>query len=205
MFGQSTIRDAEEAYFYGLWCADAYWWSSSIGLSNVEPELIVRFGKYLEQILPNRLRIRVYMVPGHPPHERVMALTDRVSICPAYKMKRTAYHVYVNSRPLVRLFVARRNQLEELAPSLIAPYIAGRFDGDGCLGTTVRIAYSKREEAELDARLLHKVGIRTSVLHYERVNEYCVYFKKNTLDRFFEMIEERSWKLAESPRRDLLA
>ena len=99
------VKDADDAYALGLWCADSYWWSSSIGLSNVESELILRFGIYLAKILdPDRVRLRIYEVPGNGIDDRVRRLTERVSVRPSHKMKRTAYHVYVNSRPLVRLF-----------------------------------------------------------------------------------------------------
>lgn len=189
-------RDADEAYILGLWCADAYWWSSSIGLSNAEPELTLRFGRYLTRILPpDRLRLRIYRVEDDPPDPEVLSLTSRISIRPAVKARRTAYHVYVNSRPLLRLFFDARERVEELPPELIGAYFAGRFDGDGSWGTTPRIAYTTREEAETDVRLLAKVGVpHTSVLHYANVNEYCVYLFKSNAGRFLELIGERSWK-----------
>lgn len=103
------VRDAEHAYAIGLWCADGYWWSSSIGISNVEPELVIRFGSYLRTQFPrNRLRLRIYEVDGSD--DRVLALTDRISIRPPSKMKRTAYQLYVNSRPLVRAFFSLRER-----------------------------------------------------------------------------------------------
>lgn len=192
-----VARDADDAYALGLWCADGYWWSSSIGLSNVEPDLIEKFGRYLtETLCPDRLRLRIYKVPGHSPDKRLLALTTRVSFRPASKMRRTAYHVYVNSRPLLRQFLQARERVEDLPLRLIGPYFAGRFDGDGCLGSTPRIAYTKRVEAETDKRLLAIVGVqRTSVLHYSRVNEFCVYIHRADLNRFLELIRSYSWKI----------
>jgi hypothetical protein len=192
-----VAKDADEAYALGLWCADGYWWSSSIGLSNVEPDLIEHFGRYLiDNLSSDRLRLRVYRVTGQPPDERLLAMTSRVSLRPAAKMRRTAYHVYVNSRPLLRRFLEARSRIEELPKHLVGPYIAGRFDGDGCLGSTPRIAYTNREEAETDRKLLAKKGVaRTSVLHYSKVNEFCVYVHRADLDRFIELIRSRSWKI----------
>jgi hypothetical protein len=192
-----VARDADDAYALGLWCADGYWWSSSIGLSNVEPELIEHFGRYLiDSLSSDRLRLRVYEVAGQPPDKRLLAMTSRVSLRPAAKMRRTAYHVYVNSRPLLRRFFRARVRLEELPLHLVGPYIAGRFDGDGCLGSTPRIAYTNREEAETDRKLLAMKGVvGTSVLHYSKVNEFCVYIHRADLDRFIRLIRGRSWKI----------
>jgi hypothetical protein len=190
-----VVRNADEAYALGLWCADAYWWSSSIGLSNVEPELILWFGKYLGTLLPpERLRLRVYEVPGDPPDQKVLKLTDKVAMKPSYKMRRTAYHVYVNSRPLLRSFIAARERLSEIEDCFVGPYLAGRFDGDGVAGITPRIAYTTRGEAELDAAIFRRVGIATSVLVYEKANEVCVYFRRQHLDLVKSLIRRYSWK-----------
>lgn len=190
------VRDAAHAYALGLWCADGYWWSSSIGISNVEPELVLRFASYLSTTLsPERLRLRVYEVEGKRPDERVLGLTDRVSIRPAFKMKRTAYHLYVNSRPLVRRFFADRQRLDEVPEKFLGPYFAGRFDGDGSWGSTPRIAYTRREEANVDLNLLARVGIGTaSVLYYEKANEYCIYVQRPAWDEFDRLINPYSWK-----------
>ena len=48
-------------------------------------------------------------------------------------MKRIAYHVYVNSRPLVRRFFRERSRLAQIDNRFVGAYIAGRFDGDGTL------------------------------------------------------------------------
>lgn len=191
------VRDADHAYALGLWCADGYWWSSSIGISNVEPELVVRFSDYLVSELPQeRLRLRIYEVPDDPPDERVLALTDKVSIRPASKMKRTAYHLYVNSRPLVRHFFADKARLCEIPGIFLGPYFTGRFDGDGSWGTTPRIAYTTREEAEVDRSLLVRAGISlTSVLFYERAHEYCIYVQRPEWRNFRDLMRSHSWKV----------
>ena len=190
------VNDVGDAYAFGLWCADGYWWSSSIGLSNVEPELIVRFGRYLLKSFDrDRLRLRIYAVPGDPPRASVLALTDRVSIRPQFKMKRTAYHVYVNSRSLVRSFFSGRSNLSKLEPHWVGPYFAGRFDGDGNWGETPRISYTYRDEAEIDAALLAGADVEaTSVLYYTKANEYCIYIHRRSWERFRNLVGPYSWK-----------
>ena len=192
----ALVRDADHAYVLGLWCADGYWWSSSIGLSNIEPELIVRFAHYLSRVLsPDRVRLRIYEVEGDAPSEKVLGLTEKVSIRPASKMKRTAYHLYVNSRPLVRSFFAMKRRLVEVPDEYLGPYFAGRFDGDGCWGSTPRIAYTGRDEAETDRTLLKRVQIeQTSVLFYKSACEYCIYIQRPEWKRFETLIGSYSWK-----------
>lgn len=201
------VKDADDAYALGLWCADSYWWSSSIGLSNVEPELILRFGAYLSSILdPDRVRLRVYEVPGNGIDDRVSRLTERVSVRPSYKMKRTAYHVYVNSRPLVRHFFEGRRRLSELDPKWVGPYVAGRFDGDGSFGSRVRIAYTTQEEALLDSQLLSAAGVGpSSVLYYSKANEYCVYIHESQVESFIGLILPYSWKASLHPLETAMA
>jgi intein-encoded DNA endonuclease-like protein len=203
-----VVGTADQAYVLGLWCADSYWWSSSIGISNVEPELVVRFAAYLRGLLdPERLRIRVYEVKGDPPDTRVLALTTKISIRPAGKARRTAYHAYVNSRALVRRFQAQKARLEEVIPeAFIGPYFAGRFDGDGSWGSRPRVAYTTREEAEVDARMLARAKVhRTSVLTYRDAGTVCVYIHRSELDRFRHLIEPWSWKMVVHPVETAMA
>jgi len=192
------VRNAEDAYALGLWCADGYWWSSSIGISNIDPELVLRFGRFLALSLSSdRLRLRVYQIPGCEPDQRVLGLTSRISVRAACKMKHTAYHLYVNSRPLVRHFFSLADNLQQIPDEYVGAYFAGRFDGDGSWGTTPRIAYSNREEAQLDTRLLSRVRIeKVSVLKYKKANEFCIYFHKSTWLRLRQLIEPYSWKIS---------
>jgi hypothetical protein len=192
----ALVGDADHAYALGLWCADGYWWSSSIGISNIEPDLVLRFADFLSVTLsPDRLKLRIYKVDGDEPDPRVMALTSAISIRPASKMKRTAYHLYVNSRPLVRSFFAAKGRLAELPEEYGGPYFAGRFDGDGSWGTTPRIAYTTKSEAMTDSRILTRAGVVTSVLHYRKASEFCVYIQKSSWERFLQLIRPFSWKV----------
>jgi hypothetical protein len=201
---EGFVYDADDAYAVGLWCADSYWWSSSIGLTNVEPDLILWFGRYLAKTLsPDRVRLRVYEVPGNGIDEQVLRLTDRVSVRPPFKMKRTAYQVYVNCRPLVRRFFEGRRRLSELDSKWVGPYIAGRFDGDGSFGTRTRIAYTTEVEAQLDSQLLRAAGIEnSSVLYYSKANEFCVYIYGSDVELFINLIKPYSWRGIASPLRD---
>lgn len=192
----ALVRDATDAYSLGLWCADGYWWSSSIGLSNTEPELIVRFGScLLKDFSRDRLRLRIYKRPEDIPDPRVLALTDRVSVRPPFKMKRIAYHVYVNSRPLVRRFFRERSRIAQIDKRFVGAYIAGRFDGDGTFGVTPRIVYRSESEAEVDSFLLTSTGITgNSVLFYKKANEYCIYIHKAFQEGFGHLMMPFSWK-----------
>jgi len=191
------VRDVGHAYALGLWCADGYWWSSSIGISNVEPELVARFGRYLAGVFePDRVRLRVYLARGAMIDERVASLASTVSVCPpSTKTKRTAYHLYVNSRPLLRQFAQERERLEEIPDEYLGGYFAGRFDGDGTFGTRFRIAYTTAREAVADAALLGKAGLaRTSVLRYTKANESVVYVHSADREAFAALIAPYSWK-----------
>lgn len=194
--GEGHAGDEKEAYALGLWCADGYWWSSSIGLTNTEPQLVTRFGKYLESMLgTDRIRMRVYLVEGDLPDPHVLSITERVTLKPAYKMQRTAYQIYVNSRPLLRRFRDLREEVPTIPPELIGAYLGGRVDGDGTLGVTPRIAYATSREAKRDLALLEDRDIIGSVLYYKKANEYCVYLQKPTLGQFLDLIGPFSWKL----------
>lgn len=189
------VNSAQDAYALGLWCADGYWWSSSIGLSNVEPELTLSFADYLiSRSERKRLKLRIYEGedPGDP---RVIGLVEKPTRSRTGKRKRTAYHVYVNSRPLLRSFQAAEAMVETLASEFLAPYFAGRFDGDGVGGSRVRIAYSNAAEAEKDAKLLTRLDVISSVLHYVKASEFCVYIHERNRQRFLELIQPWSWKL----------
>jgi intein/homing endonuclease len=194
------------AYAFGLWCADGYWWSSSIGVSGVDPEIVRKFGTFLAEIFaPDRLRLRVYEVVGEPADGSLVSLTSKISICPAFKMSRTAYHLYVNSRPLLRMFRAARANVSRLSKGLIPAYFAGRFDGDGCTGTRsvpgARIAYTTRQEAEIDTFLLRRMGIdHVSVLRYTKANEHCLYVQKQDSEMFAKLIGTHSLKGARAQK-----
>lgn len=195
-----AIRGAwlgERAYALGLWCADGYWWSSSIGLANTDPELILRFAAVLQSAVgSDRLRVRVYAEPDWGIDDRILGL-GRLSLCAPKKMRRPAYHVYVNSRPLLRDFRCAEAKVLELDDRAAGPYFAGRFDGDGAFGTKrvpgIRIAYSNHGEAATDAMLLRRMGIvAVSILKYSRINEHVIYIQKPAIGAFVQLVAAHS-------------
>ena len=173
----------EDAYILGLWCADSYWWSSSIGLSNAESDLIERFRKFLRK---------------HFPENRI-------------KFNRN--HLFVNSRPLLREFIFAKSNLNRFKDiKIIQAYLAGRFDGDGSIDKNLRndcrIVYGKKEEAEMDKKFVKKIGVdNTKIYYYRSANTFCLYVSRYQAEQFLENILPYSLKLQKLvfvPRRDLV-
>ena len=174
--------DEEDAYILGLWCADSYWWASSIGLSNTDIVLIRRFREFLKRFFPEN------------------------------RIKFNRNHVFVNSRPLLREFISAKNNLKKLKNvKLIKAYIAGRFDGDGSVSKDLRkdcrVIYGKKEEAVKDREFLRKIGIgNTKIYRYRIANTFCLYISRYETKKFLEIIlpySSKLQKLVSVPRRDL--
>ena len=178
------FSNERDAYILGLWCADGYWWASSIGLSNTDPELIKIFKNFLKRFFPdNRIKF------------------DR-------------YHLFVNSRPLLREFISAKNRLDDLKDvKVIRAYLAGRFDGDGSIDKNLRndcrIVYGKKNEAELDKEILRKIGINNVKIYYYRTSKtFCLYISRYEAEKFLKNISPYSMKLQKlvlAPRRDLVS
>ncbi|OGZ20492.1 MAG: hypothetical protein A2654_01555 [Candidatus Nealsonbacteria bacterium RIFCSPHIGHO2_01_FULL_43_31] len=173
----------KDAYILGLWCADSYWWASSIGLSNTNSDLIDVFRKFLEKHFSK----------------------DRI--------KFNRHHLFVNSRPLLREFVLAKNSLNKLKRiKVIRAYLAGRFDGDGSIDKNLRndcrIVYARRIEAEIDKKLLSRIGIsNTKVYYYKSARIFCLYISRFESKKFLDNILAYSLKLQKLvfvPRRDLV-
>mgnify|MGYP001594832009 CR=1 FL=1 len=186
----------EVAYIIGLWCADGYTRTSSLGFSNTNPDLIERFSRFLLELFPRRrLRKDVYYPDNN-------------------KRRTTAYHVYVNCRSLVRLFIKfKRNPLDFIRGNLVSPYFGGRFDGDGCVGkdfySDCRIVYGKEEEARNDLDLIRSLGFqRCKIYHYKAARTFCLYISRLETKQFLALIYPYSSRLQKSvfvPRRDLIS
>jgi hypothetical protein len=119
----------------------------------------------------------------------------------------------VNSRPLLREFRKAKKNLENLKEiKIIKAYFAGRFDGDGSIAgdfrSDCRIVYTRRFEAELDKKLLRKIGItKTTIYHYKSAKTFCLYVSRYEAKKFLRMIFPYSLKLQKlvpAPRRDLV-
>lgn len=176
----------EESYILGLWCADGYHRTSSIGLSNIRVKLIQRFKKYLlERLDEKRLRLRVYLPQsfGNSTSFKNFGVQN-VSVLQMAKAKHPAFHIYVNSRPLLREFKQKKRELSQMKEEQILPYFAGRFDGDGSVDqdgrTDFRIVYGNTQEAETDKMLLEKIRpeYQTKVYQYKKAKTYCLYVSR---------------------------
>lgn len=185
--------DADTAYAIGLWCADGYHRTSSIGLSNTDRDLIEKFSQFLLRAFPKeRLKLRLYY--------------------PDDALRRTmAYHVYVNCRSLLRKFKElKENPATFISVDLILPYLAGRFDGDGSVAKDFhrdcRIVYSNAKEAEGDSAFLKMIGFqKMKIYRYKAARTFCLYISRFETDEFLQRIYPYSAKLQKSvftPRRD---
>lgn len=187
------VNNSIASYALGLWCADGYHRTSSIGLSNIDRILIARFKKFLKGLFPDtRIKQRIYPIGG--------------------KRKHVAYHMYVNSRPLLREFRNARNRISDLKKvEVIGAYFAGRFDGDGSIAFDLyrdcRIVYGNQKEAEIDYQLLEKVGFSClRIYQYRKARTWVLYISRKEVKRFLELIKPTSSKLQKLvfvPRRDL--
>lgn len=174
------FRSAKDYYILGLWLADGYWRSSSIGLTSIDHKLIEKFKSFLKRVTPNHpIKMRVYKELGP-------------------KRKNIAYQIYVNSRWLTRLFMAtKRGQL--IVPSKYIPaYLAGRIDGDGSVDTRyrsgIRIAYGSRTDAERDQQLLGAENV--SLYFYASAKTFVLYLRKQYREKMKKSLQRYSLKLA---------
>lgn len=174
------FKNAEDFYILGLWLADGYWRSSSIGLTSVNPELINRFTNFF---------IRV--APEHSIKKRIYEADEK------QKRKQTAFQVYVNNRPLTRLFMSLKSTPLSIPKKYLLAYLAGRIDGDGHIDTKhrsgIRIAYSSNEDVVRDQKLFGKTNV--SLYRYEAANTYVLYLKKYYREKILQEIARYSVKL----------
>ncbi len=192
-----NLKTKDDAYIVGLWCADGYHRTSSIGLSNTDIDLVEKFKEFfmkLKFLTAERLKLRIY----NP---------DK------FKRRTRAYHLYVNSRPLLRKFKEFKNDAKKyIDKNLILPYIAGRFDGDGSVGKDFyrdcRIVYGDEKEAESDLELMKLSGFqKMKIYNYRRAKTFCLYFSRLETNKFLSLIYPYSTRLQKSefaPRRDLI-
>ena len=184
----NSIKDH---YILGLWCADGYHWTSSIGLSNIDRSLIQKFREFLSELFPEeKIKLHQYT---------------------AGKRKYIGYKLYVNCRPLLRSFKEFKDNSKRKLNNkeAIKAYMAGRFDGDGCVSRDLRkdcrISYGNLQDAELDKDLLKIIGIIPKVYRYRTSNTFVIYISRYDTSKFIDMIKKYSvklQKLALGSRRD---
>lgn len=189
-----------DPYILGLWEADGYLRTSSIGLTSIYPNLIQRFRDFLLKYFSlNRLHLRVYLPPDYKRFDRTL-LKSNVRICETKKAKHPAYHIYVNCRPFVRAFLSVCKQREILHKDIPA-YFAGRFDGDGSIAKDFqkdcRIVYTTHREALEDQTLLQRFDstIFSSVYHYKDARTFVLYIRKSSVKKFIGGIQQFSSKI----------
>lgn len=174
-------KSTEDYYILGLWCADGYHWTSSIGLSSIDLSLIQKFRDFLSELF-SKDRIKL----------------DRYN---TGKRKYVGYKLYVNCRPLLRIFKEFKDNGErKLDTEAAGAYMAGRFDGDGCISKDLkkdcRISYGNYQDAKLDYDLLPSIGITNSKLYrYRTSNTFVIYISTKDVDKFKEHISKYSVKL----------
>ena len=182
------LKKPENAYAFGLWCADGYHRTSSIGLTNVNEDLIGSFRRFLSKFFPQeRIKMRVYSRGESPAHYYLEKAT------------KPAYQLYVNSRPFLRYFrMVRENPKDFLTRDAIPAYFAGRFDGDGSVAadnrSDLRIVYSSSDEAKRDASLLARVGIKPKVYEYRKARTFALYISRFDAEKFLSSIAEYSFR-----------
>lgn len=182
------ITDNETAYIFGLWCADGYYWSSSIGITNVDKHIVERFSSFFKRLFPEeRIKLRTYYPETHTKQPHTMRLAKQI-----------AYQLYVNSRPLLRLFQQTEQELLLLQDTYLPAYFAGRFDGDGSIAkdlrSDLRIAYSNKKEAEYDNQLMKRMNCTSKVYHYQNARTFIVYVSRYSAEKFIKDIEPYSIK-----------
>ena len=176
-----SFRTTEDFYILGLWLADGYLRSSSIGLTSVNPKLINRFIKFLLRVSSDHLiKKRIYEVKEGD------------------KRRQRAFQVYVNNRPLTRLFMSTKTGALDIPSQYLTAYLAGRIDGDGHVDTKhrsgIRIAYSSFNDASRDQKMFGVANM--SLYHYKAAKTFVLYLKKHYRDKILNQIKTNSIKLA---------
>lgn len=200
----SIIQKSLDPYILGLWGADGYHRTSSIGLTAIYPELIKRFYNFLEEIFPlERMRLRIYTNNGHPkPLPPAMKWYEgKITFSKGTKLSNQAWQLYVNSRPLLRKFRSSLDERLKMPENLIISYIAGRFDGDGSVAQNhkndFRITYSNRYQAELDQKLLIKAGFNnTNIYQYQQAGTHVIYVSTKESLKLGKQLKPYSAKLS---------
>ena len=182
--GSLSFKTAEDFYILGLWLADNYWRSSSVGLSSTNEFLLERFKLFLQKVCPT-----------HPIKETIY-IPKR-----GEKRKLIAKNIYVNSRSLTRDFMEYKYKNNLAIPIKFLPaYLAGRIDGDGHVDrkyrTGIRIVYSDRKDAVRDLNLLKKLNDNpASLYYYKKANTWVIYFRKKFLNEIQPKIAKFAFKL----------
>lgn len=196
---QKTLIDS---YILGLWGADGYHRTSSIGLTSVSPELIKRFYLFLiTNFSLLRIRLRVYSNNGGVvvlPSE-MKWYKGKLLFSKGTKLSNLAYQIYVNSRPLLREFNDLISNRVTRQPDKIVKYFAGRFDGDGSVAkdfrTDFRVVYKDNRQASIDKQLLKKIGFDSQIYRYQKAGTHVIYVSRYLSEKLCRILKPYSAKL----------
>jgi len=200
----NLIMTLQNDYILGLWGADGYHRTSSIGLTSIYPELVERFYLFFKtKFSLSRVRLRIYTNDGEKTElsSSMNWYRGKVVFCKGTKLRTLAYQIYVNSRPLLREFREAITNRLMISSQSIPEYFSGRFDGDGSvakdLRTDFRIVYANFREAKIDKAMLKKIGINNSqVYRYRAARTYVLYVSRYESEALCKLLKPYSAKLS---------
>lgn len=210
------FNSPKKSYILGLWCADGYHRTSSIGISTTNIRIVNIFYNFLLNLFSKeRIKLKLYYPLVSSTEGESVWFKKVGKLFRNFSPKATAlaHHLYVDSRPLLRSFRQARSMIEVMnGQEIISAYFAGRFDGDGSLAfdgvSDCRIVYTTFEEAELDKKLLGRLSIvNCNIYSYKKAKTFCLYIYVSDVPQFLSQIQKYSIKLQERafiPRRDLV-
>lgn len=200
-----------DKYIIGLWCADGYHRTSSIGLTNCNVKLVWKFYNFFREAdySNDRIKLRIYRPSNKIVNNLLTKKIRNYKIYPNENGRLVAYQIYVNGRKLLNNFKISRNLIYKLDNKIdIYSYVSGRFDGDGSISNNLindmRIVYGNKQEAKTDQGLLNKLNLDTRIYHYKSAGTYCLYFTIDTAKKAVCEMKKYSIKIsAKIALRDL--
>lgn len=172
-------------YILGLWTGNKYWWSSSVGITSINVNLVKEFLNFFRNFgfEDDRIKLSVYSVTGEIDRnlisEEFNIPIDNIKSYKFNKGKEKFFILYVNSRPLKRIFeMSEKNITKLITRENIFQFLAGVFDADGNIvkkKNRLRIGYTTKEEAEREAGLIsYFIGNQPKVSFYHASNEWIL-------------------------------
>ena len=209
--GSNLVLTPFVSYNLGLWCADGYSRTSSVGFCNTNLKLLNSFLDFLNRVLGKDMeliRLRIYCPVGATPDKLLMQKfkKEQIHFAKPSKSKLVAYHLYVNDRSLLCWFKnVQLLRASWINTELLGAFFAGRFDGDGSIDANLkrdcRIVYGNYSEAFIDQQILS--SFRTSIYYYRKAGTYCLYVSMKSTGDFVETIKPFSEKIkSKLPRID---
>ncbi len=191
-------------YIIGLWCADGYHRTSSVGLTNCNVKLIWKFYNFFKKAnySNERIKLRIYRPLNRNIDNLLAEKIRNYKIYPNKNGKLVAYQIYVNDRKLLYNFKKSKKLIRNLDNKTdIYSYVSGRFDGDGSISNNLvndmRIVYGNEQETKTDQGLLKKLNLDTRVYYYKSAGTYCLYFTIDTAKKAISEMKKYSIKISD--------